>query len=202
MSKSKSLKYLYFPINKCATTTFKKIFNEYNHIIIPNLNLDTDHEKNLHLLKPNFKNYFKFTIIRHPIQRFLSAVNMFIRDKRVKKETAIKEVIEIMKNHNNYSITGNKKDFIKRQTLPITHSLYCLLDKNNNLIIDLFIDLEKLKNEKDLKDFLKKIKINPATLLPHENKSKDYIVFDDLTEDNLIFLYKYYVNDFIIFNYK
>jgi len=199
---SKSQKYLYFPINKCATTTFKKIFKEYNHILIPNLNIDNDPEKNLHLLKPNFKNYFKFTIIRHPIQRFLSAVNMFIRDKKVNKITAIKDVISIMKNHDDYSITGNKKNYIKRHTLPQTHSLYSIIDVNNNLNVDLFIDLEKLKNEKDLKDFLKKIKINPATLLPHENKSKDYIVFDDLTEDNLIFLYKYYVNDFIIFNYK
>jgi hypothetical protein len=199
---SKSQKYLYFPINKCATTTLKKIFKEYNHIIIPNLNLDTDCEKNLHLLKPNFKNYFKFTIIRHPIQRFLSAVNMFIRDNRVKEETAIKQVIEIMKNHNNYSLNGNNNNFIKRHTLPLTHSLYCLLDKNNNLIIDLIIDFEKLKSEKDLINFFKKININQRTLLSHENKSKKYIVFDDLTEDNLNFLYKYYVNDFIIFNYK
>jgi hypothetical protein len=197
-----SKKYLYFPINKCATTTFKNIFKKYNHILIPNLNLNQDTNKNLHLLKLDFKNYFKFTIIRHPIQRFLSAVNMFIRDKKLDKTTAIKKVIEIMKNHDAYSLNGNKNNYIKRHTLPMTHDLYCLLDENKNLNIDLIIDVEKLKDNQELKNFLEKIEIDPTTVLDQVNKTEKYIVFNDLTNDDLNFLYKYYVNDFIIFNYK
>ena len=199
---SKAIKYLYFPINKCASTSFKKVFKDYNHILVPNLNLDKNPAKNLHVLKPNFKKYFKFTIIRHPIQRFLSAVNMFIRDKKVSNETAINDVLEIMKNHDKYSLDNNNKNFIKRHTLPMTHRLYCLLDENNDLIVDLIVDLDTLKNKDDMENFFKKIKIDPDTLLTQENKTQKFKVFNDLTDDHLNFLYKYYVNDFIIFNYK
>jgi hypothetical protein len=34
---------LYFPINKCAcTTSFKKLFNECDNIIVPNLNIENN----------------------------------------------------------------------------------------------------------------------------------------------------------------
>ena len=63
--------HLYFPINKCGCSTFKKVFKCYEHILIPNLNLNNDKNNNLHLLKPTYNLYYKFTIIRHPIHRFL-----------------------------------------------------------------------------------------------------------------------------------
>jgi len=77
------VKYLYFPINKCGNTSFKKIFEKYNHIVIPNLNLDNDENKNLHLLKKNFDKFFKFTLIKHPLNRLISAINMFITNKLI-----------------------------------------------------------------------------------------------------------------------
>jgi hypothetical protein len=43
-------------------------------------------------MKNNFDKYYKFTIIRHPISRFLSAVNMFIRDGKINKKYAVYNV--------------------------------------------------------------------------------------------------------------
>lgn len=194
--------YLYFPINKCANSTFKYVFKSYKHILIPNLNLNNDPNNNLHLLKPNYNLYYKFAIIRHPIHRFLSAVNMFIRDNKITKENAINDTIKIMKTIDTYSLSGNNADFIKRHTLPLTHNLYCLIDENDNLIIDLVIKLESLKNKENVKLFFNKIKINPNTIIPEINKTKKYIKFSDLNKDNLQFLYSYYEKDFRFFNYK
>lgn len=212
--------YLYFPINKCASTTFRSVFKKYNHILVPNLNLNNDPDNNLHLLKPNYNLYYKFTIVRHPIDRFLSAVNMFIMRKTLKQcaiadgasrrslnlitiiETAIDDTIKIMKTHDTYSLYRSRKDFIKRHTLPLTHNLYCLIDENNKLIVDLVIKLESLNDKKNVEMFFNKIKINPNTIIPTKNKSPKYIKFSDLTEDNLKFLYSYYENDFKFFDYE
>ena len=151
--------HLYFPINKCGNTTFKMIFKNYKHILIPNLNINNNGNSQLNLLKPKYNLYYKFTIIRHPIKRFLSAVNMFIRDNKMNKETAINDTIQIMKTNDTYSSWDGDADYIKRHTLPLTHNLYCLIDKNDNLKVDLVIKLESLKNKKNLNIFLIKLKL-------------------------------------------
>lgn len=194
--------HLYFPINKCGNTTFKKVFKSYEHILIPNLNINNDKNNNLYLLKPTYNLYYKFTIIRHPIQRFLSAVNMFIRDNKMNKETAINDVIKIMKTNDTYSLSGSNANYIKRHTLPLTHNLYCLIDENDHLNVDLVIRLESLKNKEKLEFFFNKIKINPNTILPIENKTEKYIKFSDLNKDNLQFLNSYYEKDFRFFDYE
>ena len=92
---SKSIKYLYFPLNKCASTTFKKIFKDYNHILIPNLNLDKDPDKNLHLLEPNFKKYFKLLSL---IQE-----TPITTESRFKVNTFLYVLMKLLKENNSQS---------------------------------------------------------------------------------------------------
>lgn len=191
------VKYLYFPINKCGNTSFKKIFEKYNHIVIPNLNLDNDENKNLHLLKKNFDKFFKFTLIKHPLNRLISAINMFITNKLITMDNW-KKVFDIMKNHESYNLTNkNMNDYIKRHTLPLTSPLYCLLNNKNEIAVDLVIKLENI----NYKQFFNKIKINENEIIPFENKSKKYITINNFSKDDLIFVYEYYKKDLIIFNY-
>ena len=77
-----------------------------------------------------------------------------------------------MKTNDTYSLLGGNADYIKRHTLPLTHNLYCLIDENDNLNVDLVIKLESLKNKENFEFFLNKIKINPNTILPIINKTE------------------------------
>ena len=127
---------------------------------------------------------------------------MFIRDNKMNKETAINDVIKIMKTNDTYSLSGSNANYIKRHTLPLTHNLYCLIYENDHLNVDLVIKLESLKNKEKLEFFFNKIKINPNTILPIENKTEKYIKFSDLNKDNLQFLNSYYEKDFRFFDYE
>ena len=195
--------HLYFPINKCASTSFKKIFSKYNHILIPNLDTNNNSNTNLHLMKDKYNLFFKFTIIRHPIDRFISAVNMFIRDNKIKPDCPIEEVINIIKNKNQSYTLNNytNKAYIKRHTLPLSHKLYCLLDNNDNIICDYIIKLEEIHNKKKWNNFTETIKINEKTLNNYSNKTTKILTINDLTKEELSFLYEYYKKDFVIFNY-
>lgn len=196
-----SKKYLYFPINKCANTSFRALFTGYKHIIIPNLNLNRDKNKNLHLLKDRYNEFFKFTVIRHPISRFLSAVNMFIRDGKLNAKTAVKDAIDIIENKAQSYDRKSKKDYIKRHTLPLTHKLYCLLDDNGELVCDMVVRLEDLKDKKTRYDFFNAIEIRNTVNIPTTNKTNKIIRRESLSNDDINFLNKYYEKDFKTFNY-
>ena len=45
--------HLYFPINKCGNTSFKKIFVKYKHILISDLNISNNNKKNLNKIPIN-----------------------------------------------------------------------------------------------------------------------------------------------------
>jgi len=185
-------KVLYFPINKCACTSFKKLFEGCDNIIVPNLNLEDNN--NLHLIKNDFDKYYKFAIIRHPISRFLSAVNMFIRDGKIKKKYAVYNVLCIMKKHKKYDLDGSKYSYIKRHTLPLTHELYCIYE-NNKIIPDYIVKLEEF----DKNTVFNKLNIDINKDIPRENKTTKYITKDNLTRGQLRFLYNYYKKDFEVF---
>ena len=198
-------KYMYIALNKCANTTFKLLFSKYKHILVPHNNMINKSKKtNLVLIKRSeeWNNYFKFTIVRHPISRFLSCINMIIRDKKIKQNNdTIDNIITIIINKKQgYKLGDTLKSYIKRHTLPLTHKHYCLLDDEGNLDIDYFEKLEDIKKNYNI--FCKKVGINSKDKLPHTNKSTSYIKKSDLSKAQYKKLYNYYWKDFEIFGYK
>lgn len=185
--------YIYIPINKCANTTYTKIFSEYD--CIERFNISLNYEKKLQLLKDKYKYNFKFAIIRHPIKRFISAAKMFVRDNKMKLENVVDNIINIIKNTKEELLTVN---YITRHTLPLSHELYCIVDKDNTINLDLIIYLEQINTNKyDNFVYNNLLKTNI-----HLNTTNEIDIEIKLNSEQLDFLYKYYEKDFYIFNYQ
>jgi|694.fasta_scaffold64315_7 hypothetical protein len=204
------MKFIYIAINKCANTSFKSLLKEYGHILIPHNNIvGRDKETNLHFIKNSnvWSQYYKFTVVRNPVNRFLSSINFLIFKKYIELDKdVIKKVVDVMfDTTQSYDFyydekhgikRPDSKSCIKRVTLPITHNHYCLM-KDNKLDIDYFIKIEDLENK--MEELCQKIKINKKDM-PHLNKS-EYVV-KDLSENYLETIKKYYELDAKIFNYN
>lgn len=193
--------HLYFPINKCGSTSLKYILKKYNHIIIPNLDLNNKNCLKYIKTTENYNKYYKFTIIRHPYDRFISSINMFIRDNKLiynnNKEEYINKIINIIKNYKTHEF-NTLNGYIKRHTLPLCHELYSIVE-NNKIVCDYVIKMENLNIE--LENMKKNLNIN-INNIPIKNKTEHIIKLNDITSEQKDFLYNYYKKDFDLFNYK
>lgn len=151
---------------------------------------------------PNFpdkwENMFKFTFVRNPFDRFISAYKMFTKgfiknekslDWKNYKSMTIHEFFDIVKNDVNYFNTSG----IGFHTYPQTH-------KFNYLEYADFVGrYENL--EEDFKSVCEINKIK-YTKLPHWNKT-DRINYQEYYDDELIKkVSEYYSNDLKLLNYK
>ena len=199
-----SATHLYIPINKCANSSFKQMFAPYRHILVPSLDAGTSPMTNLRLLRKSaaYSRLIKFTVVRNPISRFLSAVNMFIRDRRLDSGSAVKDTIRIIQTHQSYTLTSPQRDFAsyaKRHTLPLTHSLYGLLPEHSGIAPDYVLKLENYEHRRT--EFLDFLCLPETTMLPRANAAKNVIGPEDLDADDVQFLLEYYARDFDVFDY-
>jgi hypothetical protein len=196
--------HVYIPINKCANTSFKQLFKDHPHIIVPNLDTGTTPMTNLSILRTCdcYADLFKFTVVRHPISRFISAVNMFVRDGRLDASTAIKDTVHIMKtceSYTHWSPEPNLPSYIKRHTLPLTHTLYGIASGHAALAVDYVLKLED--REEHWPEFLALLGIPTTAVLPVTNATVSAVTTNHIEHDDLRFLLQYYEHDFTLFDY-
>jgi len=203
--------HLYIPINKCGNTSMVELFSKFNHVVVPH-NKGIKNNSNLKIIKssPRWKKLKKFTVVRDSIDRFISAINMIWRDRKVWIERGniitgdtkmIDNILKIILNDNQrYELNTDFNQFIKRHTLPLTHPHYCLLDNKGKLNINYWIFLSDLKDQMKREKFLKITNIPINTKIKHVNKcTQKRFNRNDLTPDQLSKLKVYYVKDYEIF---
>tara|TARA_R100001163_G_C5068066_1_gene207792 strand:+ start:5001 stop:5633 length:633 start_codon:yes stop_codon:yes gene_type:complete len=208
--------HLYVRVNKCGSTSLTNLFNKFPHILIPHNDLPKlPDKKNLRLIKKSkqWKQFKKFTVVRHPIFRFISAINHICRDKKLWSNRGFANIItndsKMLDFFVNITIDPNQKyefntdlyQFFKRHTLPLTHPHYCILDENNNLDIDYWIKLKDLKDKQKLNEFFNFINIPVNSKILHSNKGVKVFKHTDLSAIQLKKLENYYKKDYEIFNY-
>jgi hypothetical protein len=199
----KNISVIYIAINKCANTSFKKILTKYSHIIIPHNNLKNENlTYNLHYIceLPIWNSCFKFTVIRNPIDRFISSINFFCDFCLINNEkSSVDYVLNIISNDQyDYDLYGGHHSFIKRHTLPMSHNHYRII-KNDQLNIDYIFRLENL--DKEYKNLCQKIFIEHEPL-PKLNQSKPMFTKDMLNNSQISRICEIYRRDFEFFGYE
>lgn len=188
---------LFIPINKCGTTSIKKLVFGYPHITIPN-------NDELHKIskEDRWKTSTKVTIVRNPYYRILSLYYMI---KGQGSSMNLSQLLKIITDDNiKYSIAHgglrkNTPQYIKRHGLGLTHKHYHIYDnEKDSLNVDYFFDLDTLKENYD--EFKTVMRINKE--LPVINQSKNKNDLSVFTEEHIKIINKYFHKDFEVFNYE
>ena len=194
--------FLYVPIPKCACTSLKHFFYTLNYD-------QSVYEGNIHnfyptaLFKelPNFDDLNAFTVVRNPIDRFISAfTDRVLNHRELKKkflpnEVPINVTLKMFIEH--FDIYYESIPQIKHHFRP--QSDFIGIDKNK------YVKIFSFDNFKEIPSFLDL----PKNQLPHKKKNpmfKNQTSFFDLEQQELKFLKKFYEIDYDIygdfFNYE
>ena len=149
------------------------------------------------ILGQDFNQYFKFTFVRNPIDRIISAfyflkqgglnkLDYFLGRRYVYKYNDINDFI---RNFLNYESIWSYIHFFPQY--------YFLLDEKGNILVDFIGKVETL--EEDI-CFIEKI-LNKKLFIEKKNttKNKEKVILDSSSIDKIYDIYK---KDFEIFNYK
>ena len=202
-------KIIFIHIPKCAGQSIENIFlkdlglnwQERHHLLLrPRKDKEKGPERLAHLYaeeyfkfgfisKQSYDKFFKFTIIRNPIDRLLSEINY----RRIpKKKSTNSNGFESVEEYISKVSKLNKFSDLQRHISPQVRFLYD--SETNKLLVDKIILFDELNHEvpkilqKKLKVFLEVPKINSS-------KSKLWLK-EELTSEDLSFLYDFYASDF------
>lgn len=145
-----------------------------------------------------FNSAFKFTFVRNPIDRFISAYNFLSNGGTSVGDMEFKiNVVDHYKDINEFI----EKWLSERNILKKEHFIpqsYFLTDDLNRVSVDYIGYFENLDN--DFIEISKKCGLNLT--LPHVNKGKGLKEDVFITSDNINKLKKLYENDYKILDYK
>ena len=200
----KKRKILFFPVPKVATCSLKhlclRLDNKYSKT---NYRLDINlcHVNNF-LLKTKYKNFFKFTFVRNPLDRLISAFeNKIKKDKNINNRS-FKNGIFIPWHRYNFHVGMNFKKFAKIiYKIPdkISNNHFC--SQYNILPLNKLNFIGKFENiQNDVKYICKKYDIHDFKL-PHLLKSDRKPFHEYYNEKFENSIKKRYKKDIKIFNY-
>lgn len=184
-------KFLFIHVHKTGGTSIKEMLRPISSVDF----VERERADSLsRVIDSEYKDHYKFALVRNPLTRFQSNLSMF---RRRWGKISFEEVVNIIEDSTiAYSSRDffKKKSYIKRHTLPMSHPFYCV-SNNGEIVIDRVFKFEQFNHvvseisklvEKDLKAPNK----NRATK-PHQ----------PLTSEQESILRRIYQKDFEIFNY-
>ena len=152
-----------------------------------------------------FSDLFKFAFVREPITRFLSCVSMFKYGTVDKNGTirrggsdsfSVDAAIEILKTPGlNYD--QNRRSFSERflhHALPMSHPFNSIIDADCIYRFESF--------EQGYIQLCKRCNIKSIPALPKLHISRKEISLQSLSKQQILFLLKYYEQDYAEFNYN
>ena len=202
-------KIIFIHIPKCAGQSIENIFlkdlglnwqDRYPLLLRPKKAKEKGPERLAHLYaeeyfkfgfipKEKYDKFFKFTIIRNPIDRVLSEINY----RRIpKKKSTNSNGFESVEEYISKVSKLNKFSDLQRHISPQVKFLYD--SETNELLVDKIISFDELNYEvpkilkKKLRVFLEVPKINAS-------KSKLWLK-EELTSEDFSFLHDFYASDF------
>ena len=205
-------KIIFIHIPKCAGQSIENIFlkdlglnwqDRYPLLLRPKKAKEKGPERLAHLYaeeyfkfgfipKEKYDKFFKFTIIRNPIDRVLSEINY----RRIpKKKSTNSNGFESVEEYISKVSKLNKFSDLQRHISPQVKFLYD--SETNELLVDKIISFDELNYEvpkilkKKLRVFLEVPKINAS-------KSKLWLK-EELTSEDFSFLHDFYASDFKFF---
>ena len=202
-------KIIFIHIPKCAGQSIENIFlkdlglnwQERHHLLLrPRKEREKGPERLAHLYaeeyfkfgyipKEKYDNFFKFSIIRNPVDRILSEINF---QKIPKKNSKNIYGLESVEEYISKVIKLDKFSDLQRHISPQVKFLYD--SETNKLLVDKVIPFDELNNE--VPKILKK-KLKVYVEVPKINSSKNKLwVKEELTSGDLSFLNDFYESDF------
>ena len=194
MSINHSKKLIFVHVPKNAGTSIMKMMDEIF------FDATIDEYKNHY--KKYWDEYLKFSVVRHPIDKFVSAYKFFRmekntwfsadpKDRGIKQKHQHYDICKSMDINSYVKMVYNNPRLINRWTVP-QHEILC--DENKNLMVDYLCRFETLHN-----DLLKiNIVMNEVTnfsTIEDENLIK-------LSEKSISLLCEIYEEDFQLFDYQ
>jgi len=207
-------KYVYFEIPKCATQTIvhtingvthqreKEVFRDDNNAVIGDSsgffwNGKTRPYFYTDIKRANIDDWFKFTFIRNPYERYMSLYAYCKRERWIPEELSHDDFLELI---NNVLKDKSKHTFeidrIRNHAVP----MYLFVCEDEKIKMDFIGKFENL--EKDIKYVCEKLdKPTPKRIL-HYNRSstKNYKTY--YSEELAKKVYDFYEKDFLIFGYN
>lgn len=171
-------KFIYFPVNKVMQTTLARNLLKNRCIIYK----DNPSLWNEYFEKTDFKNTYKFSIIRNPIDKFESAYNYLKKQEKQSKRLKIENlnINNFIKNILiNYSNPSQLNAHFERQ--------YEGLYFSDKLLVD---DLIKIENTEDVNNLFLKLCIDNNVI---SNKTNHVDIIDT---ESIEILKNIYFNDF------
>ena len=202
-------KIIFIHIPKCAGQSIENIFltdlglnwqQRYPLLLRPRKGKEKGPERLAHLYaeeyfkfgyipKEKYDKFFKFSIIRNPVDRILSEINY---QRIPKKNSNNINGIESVEEYISKVIKLNKFSDLQRHISPQVKFLHD--SETNKLLVDKVILFDELNHEVP-KILQKKLKV--FLEVPKINSSKNKLwVKEELTPRDLSFLYDFYESDF------
>lgn len=190
-------KFIFVHINKTAGTSIEKILKKISRNWIGKHHSIKKYYK-LADKNHGFENYFKFTIIRNPWDRFLSLYKFRVFKNHTSlgnNTVSFKEWAKNIydKNPKHYDIPN------ELQLLMLSEQLDWITDADGNIPLDFFVKFENL--QQDFNTVCDKIGI-PQQQLPHKNKTKHKHYTEYYDEETKQIVAEKYAKDIEYFGYK
>lgn len=149
---------------------------------------------------PKYQNYRKFSIVRNPWDRVLSAYTFYrsrkTADFLLNKDIEFNDWIKIIYKPKHKDLTHHK---LSVQLLQIGNQYDWLTDHQNKICMDFILRFENIN--KDFDEFTQKFNL-PQQKLPHKNKSKHKNYTEIYDDESIDIVSKFCKKDIEYFKYK